>query len=97
MTGEPNAASRIDRMFTIALVPAFIFFAVAMYVRFTTDTDPLWSELAAPLLFALLGLRLVMRPTTPELQKTNRWVGFLLIFVSVALAVLVIHNFQGAD
>jgi hypothetical protein len=96
MTETPAAASRIDRLFLFAFVPAFLFFAAGMYVRFTTDEDPLWSELGAPLLFALLGLRVVLRPTTPELQKTSRWVGFLLIFVSVVLAALVIHNSLGA-
>lgn len=96
MTGEPNAAARIDRLFLFLMIPAFLLFAAAMYVRFTTEDDPLWSALASPLLFALLGLRAIVRPTTPELQKTSRRVGFLLLFVSAVLAVLSIHNSIGA-
>lgn len=95
MSEAPDTA-RIDRLFLFAAVPAFLFFAAGMYVRLTTEEDSLWSELGAPLLFALLGLRAVLRPTTPELRKTSRGVGFLLIFVSAVLAVLVIHNSLGA-
>ena len=96
MSGPANAAARMDRLFLFAFVPAFLFFAAAMYVRLTSDSDPLWSELAGPLLFALLGLRAVVRPTEPEMRRTTRWVGFLLIFVSAVLAALVVHNSLGA-
>jgi len=95
-TIEADAAARVDRLFLFAFVPAFIFFAAAMYVRLTTDSDPLWSELAGPLLFALLGLRAVVRPTEPESRRTSRTVGYLLILVSAVLAALVIQNSMGA-
>ena len=97
MPEKTNEAARIDRLFLIAFVPAGLFFAAAMYVRLTSDPDPLWSELAAPLLFALLGLRTMMRPAAPELRKTNRSVGLLLIFVSALLAALVIYNSLGVN
>jgi lipopolysaccharide export LptBFGC system permease protein LptF len=96
MMEKKSEAERIDRLFLIAFVPAFIFMAAAFYVRFTRDDDPLWSELALPLFFGLLGLRAVLRPTLPEAAKATRWVGFLLIFLSVVLAVLAISNSQGA-
>ena len=96
MTEKKSDAARIDRLFLIAFVPAFIFLAAAFYVRLTSDEDPLWAELALPLFFALIGLRTVLRPTLPEAAKATRWVGFLLIFLSVALAVLAISNSQGA-
>jgi FtsH-binding integral membrane protein len=96
MTEKTPEAARIDRLFLIAFVPAFVFMAAAFYVRFTREDDPLWAELALPLFFALIGLRTALRPTAPEAAKTNRWVGFLLIFLSVVLAVLAISNSQGA-
>jgi uncharacterized membrane protein len=97
MTEKTPEAARIDRLFLIAFVPAFIFMVVSFYVRFTRHDDPLWAELALPLFFALMGLRSVLRPTLPEAGNANRWVGFLLIFLSVVLAVLAISNSQGAD
>ena len=96
MTARTSDAARIDRLFLIASIPVFIFFAVAMYVRFTTDEDPLWAELATPLLFTLLGLRSILRPSAPETRKATRGVGYLLIFASVLLALAAIYNSQGA-
>ena len=97
MTGRTEEARRLDRLFLIAFVPVGVFFAAGMYVRLTSESDPLWSELAGPLLFGLLGLRTALRPSTPETGHANRWVGILLIFVSALLAALAIHNFQGAN
>jgi hypothetical protein len=97
MTEKTNEAARIDRLFLIPFILAFAFFAVSMYVRFTTEEDPLWAELAGPLLFALLGLRSVLRPSPPETRKASRAVGFLLLFASGLLAALVIQNSLGAN
>jgi hypothetical protein len=97
MTEKTSEAARFDRLFLIAFVPAFIFMAAAFYVRFTREADPLWAELAPPLFLALLGLRTAFRPTVPEAAKSNRWVGLLLIFLSVAIAALAIFNSQGAN
>ena len=96
MTEKTSEAARFDRLFAIAFVPAFIFMAAAFYVRFTREDDPLWAELAPPLFFALIGLRTAFRPTLPEAARANRWVGFLLVFLSVVLAALAISNSQGA-
>lgn len=97
MTERTAEAARIDRLFLIASIPAFIFFAACMYVRFTTDNDPLWSELGTPVLFTLLGVRTMVRPTAPESRNTNRAIGLLLVILSAVLAGLAIYNFQGAN
>lgn len=97
MTERTSEAAPIERAFRIALIPAFIFLVAALYVRLTTDTSPLWAELAGPILFGLLGLRSILRPSAPETRKINRGVGYLLLFLSALLAALVIYNSQGAS
>ncbi len=92
-----EAAARFDRKFMIVLVPALIFLIVSLYVRITSGTDPLWTELATPLFFGLIGVRLIMRPAPPESRKALAWVGYLLFVLSVILLALAISNSQGAN
>jgi hypothetical protein len=91
------AAASFDRKSMVVLVPALLLMVAGLYVRITTDEDPLWADLTTPLFFALIGARSILRPTPPETRKANRYVGILLIIVSVVLAVLAITNSQGAN
>ncbi len=91
------AAARFDRKMMVVVVPAVIFMLAGIYVRVTSDTDPLWAELTTPLFFGLLGARSIFRPAPPETRKANRMVGIVLVLVSVALAVLTISNSLGAN
>ena len=91
------AAARFDRQAMVVLVPTLILMLAGLYVRMTTDEDPLWAELTTPLFFGLVGARSILRPVQPEYRSTSKWVGILLVVASVVLAVLAIQNFQGAN
>ena len=97
MTEKANEAARVDRMFLIAFVPVVVFMIASFYVRITTDTDPLWAEFAAPLFFALLGMRSLMVPVTPETRKGRRGIGIVLIVCAALILLLnLLDYFQGA-
>jgi hypothetical protein len=89
-------AARIERMFLFAFVPAAIFIAACLYVRVTSNPDPLWSEFGTPLFLSLVGLRAMVIPTAPESRKASRAVGALLIVLSAIVLFLAIRNSQGA-
>ena len=97
MTEKTSEAARIDRLFLIAFVPLVIYMCASLYVRVTTDEDPLWAELATPLFFAVLGLRSIVRPTTPEARKASRALGIMLVAAAAVLLVLILYNSQGAN
>lgn len=85
-------AAQFDRMFAIVVIPAALFLLACVYVRVTSDTDPLWSEFGTPLFLALIGVRAVLRPVPSDKRKTARAVGFLLIGLSAVIVVLAIVN-----
>jgi len=91
-------ASSTERLLVAALVLAAIFMVVSLYVRITTDSDPLWTEFATPLFFALLGVRSIARPAPPERRKAARGLGILLIVcAAVILSLNLLDYFQGAQ
>ena len=95
-TPETPAAARFDRRFAFAAIPAGLFLLACLYVRLTSDADPLWSEFGTPLFLGLLGIRGLARPSPPETRKTNRAVGALLLVLSAIIVVLAIAQSQGA-
>jgi hypothetical protein len=98
MTEQSPEAARIDRMFLIVFVPVAIFMLVGLYVRITTDTDPLWTELGTPLFFALLGVRSMAVPAAPAERKMRRNMGILLIVCAALILFLnLLDHFQGAS
>ena len=94
-TAEPD--TRLARLFLIALVPAVLFFLVSAYVRITSDSDPLWTEFATPLFFALLGARALALPASPETRTASRWAGAVLIALSAIILILALADSQGAN
>ena len=96
MTERTAETARIERLFMFAFVPALIFMIASLYVRVTSDPDPLWSEFATPIFLALVGARAIAVPGSPEASKTKRAIGFVLILFSAILLVLSISNSQGA-
>ncbi len=98
VTDESKAASaRFDRKAMVVLVPVLVLMLAGLYVRVTSDEDPLWAELTTPLFFGLVGARSILRPAPPETRTANRMVGILLVIVSAVLAVLAVQNFLGAN
>ena len=97
MTKRAEPAAGVERLFLVLLVPALIFWAATFYVRMTSDPDPLWTEFGTPLLFALLGARTILLPSATGSRNAHRFVGGLLIVLSVAILVLSIVNSQGAN
>ncbi len=92
-----TAAARFDRKWMVVLVPALLLMGAGLYVRFTSDADPLWAELMSPLFFGLVGARSILRPVPPETRKANRMVGILLVVASLLLAGLAIQNYLGSN
>jgi hypothetical protein len=90
MTDNKSAPLPVERLITIAFVPALIFWAVSFYVRITTDTDPLWTEFATPLVFALLGAQTIARASSPGSQKGTRAIGILLVACAALILLLTI-------
>jgi hypothetical protein len=94
---EPTAgAARFDRKFLPVMAAALVFMLVALYVRVTTDSDPLWSEFATPLFLGLLGARSVFRPAPPETRNPARGIGIFLMIAAALILVLALYNSQGA-
>ena len=91
------AAERFDRQAMVVLVPTLILMLAGLYVRVTSDTDPLWAELTTPLFFGLVGARSIVRPAPPETRKASKMVGILLVVASLVLAVLAVTNFYGVN
>ncbi len=70
VTDESKAASaRFDRKAMVVLVPVLVLMLAGLYVRVTSDNDPLWTELTTPLFFGLVGARSILRPVPPETRK----------------------------
>ncbi len=90
MTTETNAPRPVERLLTIVFVAAIIFWAVSFYVRITSDADPLWTEFATPLIFALLGAQTIARANSPGSQKGTRAVGILLVACAALILLLTI-------
>jgi peptidoglycan/LPS O-acetylase OafA/YrhL len=91
-------AARVERLFRIALVPLVLFLAASLYVRFTGDRDPLWTEFAMPVFFTALGVRALALPATPESGKSQRGVGILLIVCAALILLLhLLDHFQGSN
>jgi hypothetical protein len=98
MTAQTGEAARVERMFRIAVVPVIILLVASLYVRFTTRPDPLWTEFAMPLLFALLGARSIVLPGPAEGRKAQRGVGILLIGCAALILLLrLLDHSQGAN
>ena len=96
MTDRTSDTARLERLFLIAFVPLVMFMIAGLYVRMTTDPDPLWTEFAVPLLLATVGLRALVIPSPPATRNTSRGVGILLMVLSAILLFLAIRNSQGA-
>jgi hypothetical protein len=92
-----SAAAAFDRKTAPLLIVALAVMIAGIYVRVTSDTDPLWAELTTPLFFALLGARSIFRPAPPETRKAGKMVGILLVVASIVLAVLTVNNSLGAS
>ena len=92
-----SAAAAFDRKTAPVLVVALALMIAGLYIRVTSDTDPLWTELTTPLFFALIGARSILRPAPPETRKVARSIGILLIIASIVLAVLAVNNSLGAS
>ena len=96
MKQQTPEAARIDRLFLMAGIPVVIFMLVSFYVRIGTDDDPLWSEFATPMFMALIAIRALVIPTTPELRKLTRGVGAVLLVLTAIILILAILESQGA-
>jgi hypothetical protein len=88
VTERTLKAARIDRLFLIAFVPVIIFMMVSLYVRFTGNPDPLWTEFSMPLFLGLLGARSMAVPGPPESRKATRAAGVLLILCAALILLL---------
>lgn len=81
-----------------ALIAALIFMAIGFVIRFTSDPDPAWTAFPTPIAMGLLGLRSLLLTPDPHSKRAQRWVGGLLLALSLVLLILNIVelNMEGA-
>jgi hypothetical protein len=85
-----DAAARVNRIFLLALVPAFFFWGAGAYVRITSDSEPLWTEFGTPLLLGLVGARTLALPEKPDAHISNRTMGMVLLVMSALILLLIL-------
>jgi peptidoglycan/LPS O-acetylase OafA/YrhL len=88
MSNSKREIAQVERTFLIASVAAAAFMVASIYVRVTSDTDPLWTEFASPIFFTILGVRAIALPSPPEQRKGSRALGSLLIACAAVILVL---------